>query len=133
LFGTGQGEVHVYSVTGDKQSVVNTAAALEGVSMSVLAGIEWSDSAVNQLHAQPCLCIAFTNGRAMLMTNPNDSSPILLDTYMTINSLQWNVHGNILAFAGSQVAHCLGAYGIKLLLYLNSIDHWLHLALVATA
>ena len=51
----------------------------------------------------PTLAIAYENGRAQIMKNERDESPVLIDTLMKISRIHWSPTGTVLAFAGTQV------------------------------
>ncbi len=46
------------------------------------------------------------------MRSENDDKPVLIDTLMRINRMQWSPNGSVLAFAGTQVRLRIGYYGV---------------------
>jgi WD repeat-containing protein 35 len=47
------------------------------------------------------LAIALINGMMQLMSSPNDSDPVLIDTLVSVAHMAWNVDGTIIAVAGA--------------------------------
>jgi WD repeat-containing protein 35 len=104
LFGTGTGEVLIYDSHGSYNDKMNIQC-LRGASGAVqLASVKWY-SGVNGYAAPNCpsLVVAFDNGRAQLMRNELDVSPIIMDISMTsVIQARWNHTGSQLAFVGTQ-------------------------------
>lgn len=46
------------------------------------------------------LCIAYEQGRLILMKNDKDDDPIAVDTSMILTKIKWNPSGTIIAVAG---------------------------------
>lgn len=46
------------------------------------------------------LCVAYEQGRMILMKNDKDDDPIAVDTSMIMNKIKWNPTGTIMAVAG---------------------------------
>lgn len=46
------------------------------------------------------LCVAYQQGRMILMKNDKDDDPIAVDTSMIMNKIKWNPTGTIMAVAG---------------------------------
>ena len=46
------------------------------------------------------LCIAYEQGRMILMKNDKDDDPIAVDTSMVLSKIKWNPSGTIIAVAG---------------------------------
>jgi WD repeat-containing protein 35 len=46
------------------------------------------------------LCIAYQQGRLILMKNDKDDDPIAVDTSMVLSKLKWNPSGTMIAVAG---------------------------------
>jgi WD repeat-containing protein 35 len=105
LFGTGTGEVLIYDSHGSYNEKMNIQC-LRGASGAVqLASVKWY-SGVNGYAAPNCpsLVVAFDNGRAQLMRNELDESPIIMDICSMTSVIQarWNHTGSQLAFVGTQ-------------------------------
>lgn len=49
------------------------------------------------------LCIAYQQGRLILMKNDKDDDPIAVDTSMVLSKVKWNPTGTIVAVAGSSL------------------------------
>jgi WD repeat-containing protein 35 len=46
------------------------------------------------------LCIAYQQGRLILMKNDKDEDPIAVDTSMILSKVRWNPTGTMIAVAG---------------------------------
>lgn len=46
------------------------------------------------------LCVAYEQGRMILMKNDKDDDPIAVDTSMILSKIKWNPSGTIIAVAG---------------------------------
>jgi WD repeat-containing protein 35 len=46
------------------------------------------------------LCVAYEQGRMILMKNDKDDDPIAVDTSMILSKIKWNPAGTIIAVAG---------------------------------
>lgn len=46
------------------------------------------------------LCIAYQQGRLIMMKNDKDEDPIAVDTSMVLSKIKWNPTGTIVAVAG---------------------------------
>ncbi|PAA80196.1 hypothetical protein BOX15_Mlig011636g3, partial [Macrostomum lignano] len=97
LFGMKNGDIHIYDHTGN--SVCRMEVPKTGPE---LAGISWFS---NRLLARPevptpCLAIAFTNGRLLLLRDEADDRPIELDTRLRLRAFNWSHDGSLLACAG---------------------------------
>jgi len=51
------------------------------------------------------LCLAYEQGRMILMRNDKDDDPIAVDTSMILSKVSWNPTGTILAVAGSSLEY----------------------------
>lgn len=51
------------------------------------------------------LCIAYQQGRLILMKNDKDDDPIAVDTSMVLSKVKWNPSGTIVAVAGSSLEY----------------------------
>lgn len=49
------------------------------------------------------LCVAYQQGRLILMKNDKDDDPIAVDTSMVLSKVKWNPTGTIVAVAGSSL------------------------------
>lgn len=103
LFGTTNGEVHVYDHLGnyiDKMDLL----CLEGIAgMANIAGIDWYSGDYGYMDEDcPSLVVCFDNGRIQIMRHETDQDPALIDTEMTIVQCSWNQRGTVLALAGVQ-------------------------------
>jgi len=109
LFGTLNGEVHVYDNEGSFSHRVPIYCLDEGSEGSVpIAAIHWFELQRYGEATQPALCIAFENGRVQIMRSDTDDKPILIDTNMRITSARWNPGGSTLAIAGMQTSNAAG-------------------------
>ncbi|XP_035465888.1 WD repeat-containing protein 35 isoform X2 [Scophthalmus maximus] len=102
LFGTVNGEVHIYDNQGNFIMKM-TISCLTNVPGAVrIAGIHWYAGTGGYVEPDcPCLAICFDNGRCQIMRFENDENPVCIDTLMSVVSIQWNHCGSVLAVAGS--------------------------------
>ena len=103
LFGTVNGEVHVYDHMGnyiDKMDLL----CLEGIAgVAKIAGIDWYSGDYGYMDEDcPSLVVCFDNGRIQIMRHETDQDPALIDTEMTVVQCSWNQRGTVLALAGIQ-------------------------------
>eukprot|EP00756_Hemistasia_phaeocysticola_P065639 Hpha_TRINITY_DN8695_c0_g1::TRINITY_DN8695_c0_g1_i1::g.168905::m.168905/K19674/WDR35, IFT121; WD repeat-containing protein 35 len=111
LFGTIQGEVHIYdAITGNYMQKVQ-GFCIEDSPGVKLCGLEWYDNADQISEGQPTLAICYENGRCQLMRTEMDDKPTLIDTGMKTTKIKWNQQGQVLAIGGTQSA--TGAAGEK--------------------
>ncbi|XP_023690491.1 WD repeat-containing protein 35 isoform X2 [Paramormyrops kingsleyae] len=108
LFGMANGEIHIYDNQGNF-IVKMTVSCLANVTGAVsIAGIHWYPGTEGYVEPDcPCLAICFDNGRVQIMRYENDENPVLIDTGMTVASIQWNQCGSVLAVSGCQRAASL--------------------------
>lgn len=101
LFGTAQGEVHLYDNLGNfiaKLPIFVSSASSSGR----LIGIHWfHGNGVVDPHF-PSLAIGYDNGKIQIMRDESDEQPILIDTGMNAYKLRWNTNGTILAITGTK-------------------------------
>eukprot|EP00050_Salpingoeca_kvevrii_P018636 m.76510 g.76510 ORF g.76510 m.76510 type:complete len:1153 (+) comp8114_c0_seq1:167-3625(+) len=103
LFGTVNGELHMYDSAGNFMSKIPSACLEGSVGPQKLIGMEWYNGANGYIEPGcPCLAICYENGRMQIMRHETDENPILVDTMMTVVRIQWNQHGTVLAVAGAQ-------------------------------
>ncbi|XP_033861234.1 WD repeat-containing protein 35 isoform X1 [Acipenser ruthenus] len=103
LFGMANGEIHIYDNQGNfiVKMAMNCFANVTGAIS--IAGIHWYPGTEGYVEPDcPCLAICFDNGRCQIMRHENDESPVMIDTGMTVVSIQWNYCGSVLAMGGSQ-------------------------------
>eukprot|EP00736_Rhodelphis_marinus_P014135 Rmarinus@m.4538 len=102
LFGTLQGDVHIYDFQGNPVSKL-LVFEMEGQNARIV-GIDWYDGIEGFMEPnQPTLALCYSNGRVTLMRHEGDEEPVLIDTVMRASKIQWSHHGNVLAVAGSQL------------------------------
>lgn len=66
-----------------------------------MAGIDWYEEANMLNDDSPVgLCVAYEQGRMILMRNDKDDDPIAVDTSMILSKVKWNPTGTIIAVAG---------------------------------
>ena len=111
LVGTNRGEVFMYDEMGELLHQLR----LQGLQRIVepenfltpdipLAGIDWFEDAQMYSDDGPVgLCIAYEQGRLILMKNDKDEDPIAVDTSMILTKVKWNPTGTMLAVAGSSL------------------------------
>lgn len=51
------------------------------------------------------LCVAYEQGRMVLMRNDKDDDPIAVDTSMILSKVKWNPAGTIIAVAGCSLEY----------------------------
>ena len=51
------------------------------------------------------LCIAYQQGRLILMKNDKDDDPIAVDTSMLLTKIKWNPSGTTIAVAGNSLEY----------------------------
>ena len=71
-----------------------------------LAGIDWYDEAQMYSDEAPIgLCVAYQQGRLILMKNDKDEDPIAVDTSMVLSRVKWNPTGTMVAVAGCSLSY----------------------------
>jgi len=106
IFATPEGDVKVYDNSGNFLKNI-PPHCLKGYSgTKAVCGIHWYDIGVYkgltyEDFASPTLCIAYQCGRAQILLNENDDSPVLIDTGMAVTEVRWNNTGSMVAFCGS--------------------------------
>ena len=71
-----------------------------------LAGIDWYEDASMYSDDSPVgLCIAYQQGRLIMMKNNKDDDPIAVDTSMVLTKIKWNPTGTIVAVAGCSLEY----------------------------
>ena len=74
--------------------------------MIPLAGIDWFEEAAMYSEESPVgLCIAYQQGRLIMMKNNKDDDPIAVDTSMALSKIKWNTSGTIIAVAGCSLEY----------------------------
>eukprot|EP00735_Rhodelphis_limneticus_P010276 TRINITY_DN29_c0_g1::TRINITY_DN29_c0_g1_i1::g.14869::m.14869 TRINITY_DN29_c0_g1::TRINITY_DN29_c0_g1_i1::g.14869 ORF type:complete len:1186 (-),score=401.47,sp/A6N6J5/WDR35_RAT/54.58/0.0,Coatomer_WDAD/PF04053.9/9.8e-05,Coatomer_WDAD/PF04053.9/15,WD40/PF00400.27/9.4,WD40/PF00400.27/7,WD40/PF00400.27/31,WD40/PF00400.27/2.5e+02,WD40/PF00400.27/6.1e+03,WD40/PF00400.27/1.8e+03,eIF2A/PF08662.6/0.00014,eIF2A/PF08662.6/4.8e+02,Clathrin/PF00637.15/2.1e+02,Clathrin/PF00637.15/9.7,Clathrin/PF00637.15/0.0027 len=102
LFGTLQGDVHIYDSQGNGVAKL-LVPGMEVDESARIVGIDWYDGAEGYLEAnQPSLALCYSNGRVTLMRHETDENPVLIDTMMAARKIEWNRNGDVLAVAGAQ-------------------------------
>ena len=101
LFGTTQGQIHVYDSDGNFIQRLAIACA-EGRSFANIISISWYAGLKGLLDPDvPTLSIVMDNGRAQFMRSETDQRPIIIDTGMTVSSVAWSDNGSVLAVSGA--------------------------------
>jgi WD repeat-containing protein 35 len=71
-----------------------------------LAALEWFEEAQMYSDEAPVgLCIAYQQGRLILMKNDKDEDPIAVDTSMLLTKVKWNPTGTMIAVAGCSLEY----------------------------
>ncbi|KAI9362064.1 hypothetical protein DFJ73DRAFT_11110 [Zopfochytrium polystomum] len=103
LFGTANGELHLYDGNGNFLNKVETYTSTTAVIK--LASMDWYNGSHGYMEPNvPCLAIAFENGKLQIMRDEKDQGPLVLDTCMRFINIKWNNNGTVLAVAGTQFA-----------------------------
>ncbi|CAD7934483.1 unnamed protein product [Amoebophrya sp. A120] len=123
LFGTPNGEIHLYDPEGVYVLKLPCYCLDQGTEGQIpLAGLHWYSSysysnngangtttAVSSAAAQasvpstqPTLCCAYENGRVQILRHEADDRPVLIDTQMRCTGARWNPSGTVVALAGMQ-------------------------------
>jgi WD repeat-containing protein 35 len=102
LFGTTNGEVHLYDSSGNPLSRLTIYAVNSGTGIR-LAGITWYNGARGVPDPEaPTLAIAYENGCVQITRHEADENPVLIDTGLRISCLAWSTTGSVLAIGGSR-------------------------------
>ncbi|XP_073481441.1 WD repeat-containing protein 35 isoform X2 [Aquarana catesbeiana] len=105
LFGMANGEIHLYDNQGNFIVKMVLSCLVNVTGPLSIAGMHWYPGNKGYVEPDcPSLAICFDNGRCQIMRHENDENPILIDTGMSVVSIQWNHCGSVLAIAGSQRA-----------------------------
>lgn len=105
LFGTTSGEVNLFDNFGNYVNKMELRCLVNATGAVSLCGICWYNGQLGYVEPNcPCLAICFDNGRCQIMRNESDRNPILIDTKMIANDIQWNDNGSVLAIAGCQTS-----------------------------
>ncbi|XP_072266186.1 WD repeat-containing protein 35 [Pyxicephalus adspersus] len=103
LFGMANGEIHLYDNQGNFIVKMVLSCLVNVTGPLSIAGMHWYPGNKGYVEPDcPCLAICFDNGRCQIMRHENDENPVLIDTGMSVVSIQWNHCGSVLAIAGSQ-------------------------------
>nr|XP_033792878.1 WD repeat-containing protein 35 isoform X3 [Geotrypetes seraphini] len=103
LFGMANGEIHIYDSQGNFIVKMTLNCLVNVTGAFSIAGMHWYPGSEGYIEPDcPCLAICFDNGRCQIMKHENDDNPVLIDTGMSVVSIQWNHCGSVLAVAGSQ-------------------------------
>lgn len=119
LFGTDEGDVHVYDCNGNAATKVQLHCNQGFPGAPKLVAVEWYDGLEGFVEPDcPTLAICCDNGRVQLMRHESDSSPICIDTGMKPCSAKWSRNGALLAIAGCQSQYANGET--------REVRNWLH-------
>ncbi|KAG9494630.1 hypothetical protein GDO78_002132 [Eleutherodactylus coqui] len=103
LFGMANGEIHLYDNQGSFIVKMVLSCLVNVTGPLSIAGMHWYPGSKGYVEPDcPCLAICFDNGRCQIMRHENDENPVLIDTGMSVVSIQWNHCGSVLAVAGCQ-------------------------------
>jgi len=101
LFGTTQGQIHVYDSDGNFIQRMPIACA-DGRNYANIISISWYAGLKGLLDPDvPTLSIVMDNGRAQFMRSETDQHPIIIDTGMSVSSVAWSDNGSVLAVSGA--------------------------------
>jgi WD repeat-containing protein 35 len=71
---------------------------------SRIVGLQWYNGSQGYTEpGAPTLAICYDNGRCQIMRDENDDNPILIDTMINANRMEWNTNGSVLAIAGTKI------------------------------
>ncbi|XP_076841795.1 WD repeat-containing protein 35 isoform X1 [Brachyhypopomus gauderio] len=102
LFGMANGEIHIYDNQGNFIMKMTLHCLMNVTGLLSLAGIHWYAGTEGYVEPDcPCLAICYDNGRCQIMRYESDDNPVMIDTGMSVTSVQWNHCGSVLAVAGS--------------------------------
>mmetsp|Transcript_1346 Transcript_1346/g.3417 ORF Transcript_1346/g.3417 Transcript_1346/m.3417 type:complete len:1179 (-) Transcript_1346:299-3835(-) len=131
LFGTPQGELHIYDQMGN---YVNKVPLFSDDPTAKIAGLMWYNMVEGLVDPQaPTLAIGFDNGRVQMMVSEDDEKPILIDTGLRTPQdkpglygmpVLWNSNGSVLAVSG--VSTKKGPDGVKEVSQVQFYDHCGH-------
>eukprot|EP00039_Didymoeca_costata_P008719 m.115408 g.115408 ORF g.115408 m.115408 type:complete len:1163 (+) comp14202_c1_seq1:133-3621(+) len=103
LFGTKQGEVHVYDAAGTFIEKMDLQCLQGSPGTPKIIGMSWYGGEFGFVEAEcPVLAVCFQNGRLQIMRSESDEEPQLVDAEMTVVQCEWNQQGTVLALAGMQ-------------------------------
>ncbi|XP_030756020.1 WD repeat-containing protein 35 isoform X2 [Sitophilus oryzae] len=106
LFALKNGQLHLYDNQGN--FVMRLAVFCHDTNYDPIpiVGLAWYNGSGGIMNSScPSLAICFENGKAQLMRNESDTSPISLDTKMFSVHCSWNHNGSLLAISGKQFAN----------------------------
>ncbi|KAI3383681.1 hypothetical protein SNEBB_009265 [Seison nebaliae] len=101
LFGTGEGNVYAYKSDGVFMQQLPINCLDDKMTKLDVVALKWYDGRRGFVSAEaPTLAIAFPNGRLQLMRHAYDEKPVMIDAHSSIQSMEWNNTGSILAIGG---------------------------------
>ncbi|EDV23603.1 uncharacterized protein TRIADDRAFT_50569 [Trichoplax adhaerens] len=95
------GEIHIYDNNGNFTSKLVNYCCSD--TSCVIAGLNWYNGSEGYIE-QEChsLVACYDNGKMQLMKSETDENPIIIDTGLSISTVQWNHTGSVLAVGGLQ-------------------------------